>query len=264
MLGDNGGQSTPSSEISQAAPDGGASRSGDTPSPAGPRHRRPARPARTRRRLAVLAGTCVFVWMAVLSAVAYALTRPTHAPVSAPAGHEGPGAPNHSPPLPTWSTGIRSAKTPPSSSASANARPTPTPTPTPTPVTTRSTKAHAGVAHHGAPPSATPRWQTRVVRATYVLDPGDSVSTNRISLSLQTDGDLVLRDEHGRITWSTGTHAQGTHVVFQADGNFVLYRGDQTLWSSRTDGHDGAVLVLRADGAMTIDDGDSTLWSTGS
>jgi hypothetical protein len=200
--------------------------------------------------------------MVLLSAVAYALTRPSHDPVvSSPAGQQGPAAPNHDSPLPTWSSGVRSARTPQPPSAAVNARPTPTSTPVPT----KSTKTRSRAAHAGTPPSTTttPHWQTRVVRATYVLNPGGSVSTNRISLSLQTDGDLVLRDEHGHITWATGTHAQGTHVVFQADGNLVLYQGEQTLWSSRTDGHDGAVLVLRADGAMTIDYGGTTLWSTG-
>jgi hypothetical protein len=101
-----------------------------------------------------------------------------------------------------------------------------------------------------------------VVQATYVLNPGEGVSSNRISLNLQTDGNLVLRDEHGRTTWSTGTHAQGTHAVFQDDGNFVLYQGEQTLWSSRTDGHNGATLVLNADGTMTVDYANTTLWST--
>jgi hypothetical protein len=51
--------------------------------------------------------------------------------------------------------------------------------------------------------------------------------------------------------------------VFQADGNFVVYQGDQPVWSSRTDGHDGATLVLQADGAMRILYGNAALWTTG-
>ncbi|GLY79769.1 hypothetical protein [Actinoallomurus iriomotensis] len=106
--------------------------------------------------------------------------------------------------------------------------------------------------------------QTRVVHGTYVLYPGDEIRTNRLRLSLTSGGDLVLRDRNDERVWSSGTHASGTHAVFQADGNFVLYGGDQrTLWSSRTDGHDGAVLVLQADGDLTIVQDGRVLWATG-
>ncbi|MDN3359693.1 hypothetical protein [Actinomadura sp. DC4] len=111
---------------------------------------------------------------------------------------------------------------------------------------------------------ATPNWQARSIQGTYVLQPGQNVHSNRMRLSLRTDGDLVLSDEHGKVVWSTGTHASGTHVVFQADGNLVLYSStNATLWSTRTDGHDGAVLVLRANGDMAITQGGAVLWHTG-
>lgn len=129
---------------------------------------------------------------------------------------------------------------------------TPTPTPTPAQSQTPSEK-----------PSRAPA-QTRVVHGTYVLRPGESIATNRMRLALRSDGDLVIRDQDGKVVWSTGTHASGTHAVFQADGNLVLYSSnDETLWSSRTDGHDGAVLVLQGDGNLTIRQGDTTLWASG-
>jgi hypothetical protein len=109
-----------------------------------------------------------------------------------------------------------------------------------------------------------PHWRSKVIEGTYVLHPGEDVRTNRMRLTLRTNGDLVLSDEHDKAVWSTGTHAAGTHVVFQADGNFVLYSStNETLWSSRTDGHDGAVLVLRADGDLAITQGGTVLWHTG-
>jgi hypothetical protein len=114
-----------------------------------------------------------------------------------------------------------------------------------------------------AKPGSAPA-QTRVVHGTYVLRPGHSIGTKRMRLALRTDGDLVLRDQDGKLVWSTGTRASGAHAVFQADGNFVLYSSDDaTLWSSRTDGHDGAVLVLQSDGNLTIRQGGTTLWATG-
>jgi hypothetical protein len=110
---------------------------------------------------------------------------------------------------------------------------------------------------------ATPNWRSQTIHGTRVLQPGQNVHTNRMRLTLQTNGDLVLRDEHDKVVWSTGTHAANTHVVFQADGNFVLYSStNATLWSSRTDGHDGAVLVLRANGDMAITQGSTVLWHT--
>jgi hypothetical protein len=140
-----------------------------------------------------------------------------------------------------------------------------------TDVTTMSAKAPAGKrtttpaarAKPSARPSRAPA-QTRVVQGTYVLHPGESIATNRMRLALQSDGDLVIRDQDGKVVWSTGTHAPGTHAVFQADGNLVLYSsGNATLWSSRTDGHDGAVLVLQGDGDLVIRQGGTTLWTSG-
>lgn len=230
----------------------------------GPRHRRPARSSRdqrgetlgesrSRRRLVLFGGVCAVACVAVASAVAFASVRSAHDSAPSSAGDHGPATAERVPPVPSWATGVQSPAPSMSASASASAHATPTP----------SAKPHSSASHAGAAPTAAHHWQTVVVHSTYVLNPGDSVHSNRIRLSLLGDGDLVLRDEHDRVTWSTGTHAQGAHAVFQDDGNLVVYRGDQTLWSSRTDGHNGATLVLGADGAMTIVYGNTTLWSTG-
>lgn len=138
----------------------------------------------------------------------------------------------------------------------------PSPTPTsPAPPTKPPTPAKTGAT---AEPTPTVQWQTRVINATYVLHAGEGVQTNRIHLMMQTDGDLVLWNEHGDVVWSTRTHAPNADAVFQADGNFVVYSPNRaTVWSSRTDGHDGSVLVLQADGKMSIRYGNSTLWSIG-
>ena len=49
----------------------------------------------------------------------------------------------------------------------------------------------------------------------------------------------------------------------QADGNLVLYdSGNQTVWSTHTEGLAGAVLNLRADGGLSISLGSNTLWHT--
>jgi len=102
-----------------------------------------------------------------------------------------------------------------------------------------------------------------VIRGTSVLEPGQNWHTNRIRLTLTTGGNLVLTDENGRTTWSSGTSGSGTQLVFQADGNLGLYSGSTPLWTTRTDGHDGAILVLQADANVTISLNGTTLWSTG-
>jgi hypothetical protein len=210
----------------------------------GPRHRRPGRPP---RRTALVAGVCAVVLGAVVSVFAWTQSR------SGPHKADGQrsAALRQAPPVPSRTAAVRSPK------ASASARVTPSPTHSASPRATPTTRhaASSAPAHH---------WQSLVVHATYVLHPGESLRSNRISLSLLADGDLVLRDENGRVTWSSGTRGQGTLLaVFQADGNLVVYQGDQTLWSSRTEGHDGATLVLQADGAMRILYGNTALWSTG-
>lgn len=112
--------------------------------------------------------------------------------------------------------------------------------------------------------SPTPRWTETVVNGTSVLTPGQSWSTNRITMAFQGDGNFVLYDRNGTPRWQSATVGRGAKVVFQDDGNLVVYTSDMsTAWSSRTNGHDGAQLVLGRDGVATIRSGGSVLWSSG-
>lgn len=95
--------------------------------------------------------------------------------------------------------------------------------------------------------------QTKVLHGTYVIGRGQSVATNRISLTMQQNGSLVILDSNGRARWSSGTSGRGDRAVFQGDGNLVVLAADGTaVWSSRTDGNPGAELVLQNDGNVTI------------
>jgi hypothetical protein len=124
---------------------------------------------------------------------------------------------------------------------------------------------------HTSTPTKTPQtdptqqhWTTTVVNGTSVLEPGQSWVTNRITLVFQGDGNLVLYDKKGTALWWSGTIGRGAKTVFQADGNLVVYTQDgQTAWASQTMGHSGARLVLEADGNVTIRSGNAVLWSTG-
>ncbi|MEV0406589.1 hypothetical protein [Actinoallomurus sp. NPDC050550] len=171
-------------------------------------------------------------------------------------------------------------------STSPSATPTSTPSAQPThkPAATKSAEPRApgkpspraDAAHKGGPSSRAARkgvpagekpmsggnpWALEV-HAPYGLNPGKTLRTNRLALTMQTGGDLVLRGTSGAIIWSTGTHQAGAYAEFQADGNLVVYAGKEAVWASGTFGHDGATLVLQADENLVIYNGHDATWAT--
>jgi hypothetical protein len=160
-------------------------------------------------------------------------------------------------------------------STSPSATPTPSPsakhTPkatkraTPKPSASHSSRAHraSGVPAGEKPMSGGNPWALEL-HAPYDLNPGKTLRTNRIALTMQKGGNLVLRDTSSKIIWSSGTHRTGAYAEFQSDGNLVVYvNGRQAVWASGTFGHDGATLVLQADDNMVIFDGHNAIWATG-
>ncbi|GAA5193283.1 hypothetical protein GCM10023322_54940 [Rugosimonospora acidiphila] len=103
------------------------------------------------------------------------------------------------------------------------------------------------------PPPA-PVWTALTVKATTVLERGQSVHSNRTQLVMESNGDLDIFDENHQRRWTSGTSAKGgSKAVFQADGNLVVYnQNSQSVWTSNTAGRDGAVLVLEADGNVCV------------
>lgn len=60
---------------------------------------------------------------------------------------------------------------------------------------------------------------------------------------------------HSTNLWCVGKKvSQKTNddIVFQKDGNLVVYRSHKAIWSSGTGGHPGARLVLQSDGNLVI------------
>lgn len=82
--------------------------------------------------------------------------------------------------------------------------------------------------------------------------PGDFVQTGRSRLIFQTDGNLVLYDDLGRVRWASGTDHRGQEAIFQTDGNLVVYvrRGDP--FSSRTCCHTGLEFRILGLGFIAI------------
>ncbi|MEU1484127.1 mannose-binding protein [Streptomyces sp. NPDC005752] len=135
----------------------------------------------------------------------------------------------------------------------------PAPEPTPSPSATKP-KAKAKPKPKASPK---PDWSTVAISAPSVIQVNQAWTTNRIKMVMQTDGNLVVLNEHGKPIWAAMTFGQNHRAIFQPDGNLVIHNGDdRPIWASKTHDHPGAQLVLRADGRVVVLDNGNVVWST--
>src|SRR5262245_10859607 len=68
------------------------------------------------------------------------------------------------------------------------------------------------------------------------LDKGQKIEVaGKGSLTMQTDGNLVLYDAANQPRWASGTYGKPvTHVIMQPDGNLVIYNNTTPVWASGT------------------------------
>lgn len=112
-------------------------------------------------------------------------------------------------------------------------------------------------------PSPKPNWSTETVFATSVLEVNQAWTTNRIRMVMQTDGNLVVYNEHGKAIWASMTFGRNHRAIFQHDGNLVIHNGeDRPIWGAGSYGHEGARLVLRADAKVVVVHNGNVVWST--
>ncbi|MGW1917253.1 hypothetical protein ACWCQS_42960 [Streptomyces sp. NPDC002076] len=108
------------------------------------------------------------------------------------------------------------------------------------------------------------------------LLPGHSLSSSTMTLTMQTDGNLVARlktgSGSGQTVWSTGTNGNsGAYAVMQTDGELVVYKSSGgpgkggALWSGPADGAPGAYATVQDDGNIVVYEQASTtpLWASG-
>ncbi|WGK50936.1 hypothetical protein [Streptomyces sp. B146] len=104
-----------------------------------------------------------------------------------------------------------------------------------------------------------------VIAGTHVFRAGQPARAGAASVSVEPDGNFVVRDGSGVVRWAANTASLADRAVFQADGNLVVVASDgTTVWQSGTAGHPGAELVLQESGRLLITSvSGSVLWSGG-
>ncbi|MEU2282538.1 hypothetical protein ABZ614_11500 [Streptomyces sp. NPDC013178] len=102
-----------------------------------------------------------------------------------------------------------------------------------------------------------------VMPATYVFREGQTVVAGGAKLSMERDGNLVVRGSGGVVTWAANTAGLGSRAVFQANGDLeVQDAAGRAVWHTGTDGHPGAKLVLQASGRLVVQaESGAVLWS---
>ncbi|WP_405506688.1 mannose-binding protein [Streptomyces cyaneofuscatus] len=108
-----------------------------------------------------------------------------------------------------------------------------------------------------------PNWGTQTVSATSSIGVGQSWATNRIRMTMQQDGNLVVYNEQNKPIWAAMTFGENHRAIFQPDGNLVIHNGDdRAIWASKTHDFGGAQMVLRSDAKVVIVHNGRVVWST--
>ncbi|XP_031425707.1 mannose-specific lectin-like [Clupea harengus] len=97
------------------------------------------------------------------------------------------------------------------------------------------------------------------------LYPGDFLRSNNnaATATFTADGNFVVTTT--KQVWETSSAGNGgAFIIMQADGNLVIYDGNDTpIWASQTGGNGGPAsqLCLADDGHLQILDGGKLIWS---
>ncbi|WP_051969949.1 ricin-type beta-trefoil lectin domain protein [Kitasatospora azatica] len=126
-------------------------------------------------------------------------------------------------------------------------------------------------------PDNVPIWSTRTYDPAYdttghpimsgtVLHGGDVLTAGHTTLTMGTDGNLVLADQStGHILWTSGTPGHpGATAVMQPDGNLVVYAPQGwPMWAPGTNGYAGGHAIVQNDGNFVLYSADGLpAWTT--
>lgn len=85
-----------------------------------------------------------------------------------------------------------------------------------------------------------------------------------IRLVYQAEGNLVLYQGWKPLWWSSAGGTNSTSLNMQGDGNLVLYAGTTPLWNTQTNGHAGARLAVQPDCNLVVYSAEGRpLWASG-
>ncbi|MBH0241893.1 mannose-binding protein [Streptomyces cavourensis] len=163
-------------------------------------------------------------------------------------------------PSPTEQKKVTPPKAAPAPEPRTSAPPKPTPTPSPKPEAKPEPKPEPKPKPKAAPQ---PNWGTLTVSAPSSIGVGQSWATNRIRMTMQQDGNLVVYNEQNKPIWAAMTFGQNHRAIFQPDGNLVIHNGDdRPIWAAKTHDFGGARMVLRPDAKVVIVHNGRVVWST--
>lgn len=92
-----------------------------------------------------------------------------------------------------------------------------------------------------------------------------STTTRNYKLTLQGDGNLVLRSASNKAVWSSGTFGYpGATLKVQGDGNMVIRNeSGAAVWSTKTSSGDGTYLRIQTDGNLVLrSKSGAAVWNT--
>jgi hypothetical protein len=97
--------------------------------------------------------------------------------------------------------------------------------------------------------------------------PGTTMTARKTTLIFQTDGNLVVYDENGAARWASNTDGRGAYARFQSDGNLVVYdSARRAVWAAGVCCYlaNYTYLSVQDDGNVVIYRADGVaLWATG-
>jgi hypothetical protein len=105
------------------------------------------------------------------------------------------------------------------------------------------------------------------IRSRTTLRGGESLTSpnGRYQMLFQGDGNLVVYAASGRVVWASSSYAPGGAFVAQSDGNLVIYAtSGRPVWASRSAAA-GSTLVMQDDGNLVdySTTAGGAVWATG-
>ncbi|MEU1214762.1 FG-GAP-like repeat-containing protein [Streptomyces sp. NPDC005790] len=98
------------------------------------------------------------------------------------------------------------------------------------------------------------------------LLPGDTLASASAELTMQADGNLVIRSNAGKTLWSTGTAGNaGATAVLDTTGNLTVRNAPdtETLWEAKTSAPGGSAVLYDRGNLVVLDAQAQSVWSSG-